>query len=365
MDNKKPMHSSRAVFSLMIFICSIIAATVLKVAASIILPFIIAVLLTFVTFPIILLLDKLRIPRIVSILLIVIIIIAGMGLFGMVLFTSGKMIVEQYPQYEGRFKEIYDWVANLFDLPNDEALTLWQNLWDQEAIRNFVRNFTFSLSNNFFIFLSSALLSVFFVVFLLLEAGFFGDKLKIAFDERLDRIDRMGNDIITQVSKYLAAKFVISLANGIIFAVAFYLVGLEFAIVWGVLQFMLNFIPTLGSIFSGAVISLFALIQFWPDPTPVIIVVIIVLATNMILGNIIDPKVIGDNVGISPLMVMISLAIWGYIWGFAGMVLAVPMTVIIKIICENIPVMEPISILVSSRKSVLKKKLEIEKNEAH
>jgi predicted PurR-regulated permease PerM len=84
-------------------------------------------------------------------------------------------------------------------------------------------------------------------------------------------------------------------------------------------------------------------------------VVGIVLVVNLILCNIFDPKIIGDHVGISPLMVMISLSIWGYIWGFAGMILAVPMTVIIKIVCENIPILEPVSILIGTRKAVVKK----------
>jgi len=70
------------------------------------------------------------------------------------------------------------------------------------------------------------------------------------------------------------------------------------------------------------------------------------------LCNIFDPRIIGNHVGISPLIILVSLSIWGYIWGFAGMLLSVPMTVIIKIICENIPFMEPVSILIGSRKSV-------------
>jgi predicted PurR-regulated permease PerM len=114
----------------------------------------------------------------------------------------------------------------------------------------------------------------------------------------------------------------------------------------------MNFIPNIGSIVTGVAISLSALIQFWPEPGPVILVVVVVLVVNLILCNIFDPKIVGDHVGISPLIVLASLVIWGWIWGFAGMILAVPMTVIIKIVCENIPIMEPVSILIGSRKSV-------------
>jgi predicted PurR-regulated permease PerM len=95
----------------------------------------------------------------------------------------------------------------------------------------------------------------------------------------------------------------------------------------------------------------------------VILIVTIIFAVNMILGNMLDPKIIGEHVGISPVIVLVSLAIWGYIWGFAGMILAVPMTVIIKIICENIPIMEPLSVLIGTRRSVHAKKTEQEKPE--
>jgi len=353
---KKPLHSNRAVFFMMVFICIIIAATVLKIASTVILPFTIAALLAFVMFPLIKTLDKIRFPRTLSILIVVIIIVSGMYLFGMVLFTSGKMIIEQYPQYEDRFKVIYDWIAEIFELPNNEELSFLQNLWDQEAIRLWVRDFTISFSNTSVKFLSSAVLVVLFMVFILMEANYFNDKIKKAYRNRLEKIDRMGNEVIAQVTRYLGAKFLISLANGIIFAVSFHLIGLEFALVWGVIQFLLNFIPTLGSIAAGVGISLFALVQFWPEPGPIIMVVAIILVVNLVLCNIFDPKIIGEHVGISPLVILISLSIWGFIWGFAGMLLAVPMTVIIKIVCENIPILEPMSILIGSRRSVQAKK---------
>jgi len=355
-------NSGRAIFFLMVLICCILAGAVLKITASIILPFTIAALLASVMYPLVKLMDKFRCPRFLSIFLAVIIIVTGLYIIGMVFFTSGRMIVAQYPKYESRLTEIYIWAARLFELPYDQDLSFWQNIWGQLGIRTWVRNFTFSFSNIFLRFIATAGLVVLFMVFLLVEAGYFKKKLEKAFENRSDRINRMGHDLMAQVTRYLAAKFLISLANGLIFAVSFHLIGLEFAVVWGVVQFLLNFIPTLGSIVAGTAISLFALIQFWPQPAPVILVIAIVLVVNM-LCNLLDPKIIGDHVGISPLMIMLSLVIWGWIWGFAGMVLAVPMTVIIKIVCENIPFMEPVSILLGSKKSVYAKKAEQGKQE--
>jgi len=345
---------------MMVFICVIFAAAVLKIASTVILPFTIAVLLAFVTSPLIKMLEKIRCPLSLSILLIVFIIIIGMYIFGMVLFSSGRMIIMYLPKYTNRFNDIYNWLAQILDLPNNQDLSFYQNLWGQEGIRTFVRNFTISSSSIFFRFISSALLVVLFMVFLLVEASFFRDKLLLAFENRIGRIDRMGEDIISQVSRYLAAKFLISLGNGVILAILLSFAKLEFAIVWGVIQFIMNFIPSLGSIVVGVIVSFFALLQFWPEPGPVILVISIILGTN-IITYVLDPKIIGDNVRISPLVVLASVAIWGYIWGFAGMILAVPMMVIIKIVCENIPIMESVSILMGSKRSTLIRKMENEK----
>jgi len=348
---------------MMIFICVVFSIAALKIASTVILPFTIAVLLAFVMSPLLKAMEKIHCPVYLSILLVVFIIITGMYIFGLVLFSTGRVVVMRIPNYEHRFNEIYNWLARLLDLPNNQELSFWQNLWGQEMIRTFVRNFTISSSNIFFKFISSALLVVLFLVFLLLEASFFRDKLMIAFENRIGRIDRIGNDIMFQIARYLAAKFIISLANGIILAICLSFAKLEFAIVWGVIQFILNFIPTLGSIFVGVIVSLFAILQFWPDPGPVILVISILLGLN-IITSVLDPKIIGDNMLISPLVVLASVAIWGYIWGFAGMVLAVPMMVIIKIVCENIPIMEPVSILMGSKRSTYARKAENEKTPA-
>jgi predicted PurR-regulated permease PerM len=356
----KNFNAGRANFFLLVFICVIIGGGVLKITSPVVLPLTIAILLAFVLYPMVLVLEKIHIPRMVSISLAVILIVAGLYIFGMVLFSSGRVILSRYPQYENRLTEIYVWLSQYFDLSYNTELSFMQNLWNQIGIRSQIRTLTFSLSSIFVDFLKNALLVVLFVAFLLVEASQFNEKLDMAFNKRSDRIKRMGADVMRQVTRYLAAKFLISLANGVIFAIALGLVGMEFAIVWGVIQFLLNFIPVLGSLAAGVGISLFALIQFWPAPGPIILVVIIVLGTNIILGNIVDPKVIGDNTGISPFVVVASLGIWGWIWGFAGMVLAVPMMVIIRIICENFPFLEPISILLGSRKAVLAKQAALE-----
>jgi predicted PurR-regulated permease PerM len=258
-----------------------------------------------------------------------------------------------YPKYEARLTEIYVWAARFFELSYDDQLSFFENLWSQIGIRNRVRLITLSLSNNFFFFSRDALMVILFMVFLLLEAVFFKEKLDRAFEgERAGQIKKISADVMTQVTRYLSIKFIISLVTGLVVGICLRIVGVEFAVIWGLIQFILNFIPTIGSIAIGLVITLFSLVQFWPDPMPVAATALIMLGTNLLLGSIMEPKIMGDNLGLSPLVVLLSLMIWSWLWGFAGLILAVPMMVIVKIVCENIPVLEPISILLGSRKAV-------------
>ncbi|MDR3144795.1 MAG: AI-2E family transporter [Treponema sp.] len=355
----KSFNSGRANFFLVGFIACIMAGAVLKITATVILPFTIALLLALVMHPMVNFLEKHRIPRIFSIILAVCFIIIGLYFLGMILFSSGRTILSLYPKYEERLTEIYIRVGQFFELSYDEHLTFFENLWSQLGIRTQIRNTTLSLSNTFIIFLKDAFMVALFVVFLLIEAAHFRQKIDLAFEnKRSGQILKIGADVIRQVTRYLSTKFLISLATGAIVTLGLGLIGLEFAPVWGCIQFILNFIPNIGSIAVGVGASLFALLQFWPEPGPVVMTALVMLGVNMILGNVLEPKIMGDNLGLSPIVVLFSLMIWGWLWGFAGMILAVPMTVIAKILCENIPVLEPLSIILGSNKALSPRKPE-------
>jgi predicted PurR-regulated permease PerM len=166
----------------------------------------------------------------------------------------------------------------------------------------------------------------------------------------------MINDIIQQVTKYISVKFFISFLTGLLVSVGALAVDLDFPIIWGFLACILNFIPNFGSIFSGVFTTAFAVLQFWPEPTRVIITGSIMLGVNQILGNFIEPRVQGRNLGLSPFLILVSLSVWGWIWGFVGMILAVPMLVILKIVCENISELRPLSIMMGSASSIGKTK---------
>ena len=352
-DRFQHFNSGRVNFFLVATITTILVGAVLKITASVVLPFTVAVLLALVTSPLVKILGKLRIPRGISIFLVLIMLLTGLFSVGIVLYNSGRTILTVYPKYEARITEIYIWAARLFELPYDEHLSIIENLWGHIGVRNRVRIMTLSLTNTFLNFLMDAVLVAIFMIFLLSEASFFRRKLHTAFEGgRASKISKISSDIMVKVSRYLSIKFFISVANGVILGIGLWIIGVEFAVVWGIVQFIANFIPNFGSIAVGVAATSFSLIQFWPNPAPVIATALVILGMNLILSYFVDPKVMGDNLGLSPLVIVLSLLIWGWLWGFTGLILAVPMMVITKIICENIPVLEPISVLLGSRKAL-------------
>ncbi|MGN1164724.1 MAG: AI-2E family transporter, partial [Candidatus Ornithospirochaeta sp.] len=132
--------------------------------------------------------------------------------------------------------------------------------------------------------------------------------------------------------------------------------GMDFPLVWGVLTFLLNFIPTIGSIVGTIMATLVAAIQFLPSWSKVFLLFFLFLATQMILGNVIDPKLQGVQLNLSPLVILVMLSLWGYVWGIVGMFLAVPITSVIQVICANIPSLRPVAILLSSGPSLKRNK---------
>jgi predicted PurR-regulated permease PerM len=124
------------------------------------------------------------------------------------------------------------------------------------------------------------------------------------------------------------------------------MVGVDFASFWAVLIFLLNFIPTIGSIIATAFPSLLALVQF-ETAGPFFITISILTAIQFSIGSLIEPKLMGNRLNLSPLVILLSLGLWGSIWGIPGMFLCVPITVIIMIICAYFPETRPIAVALS------------------
>ena len=364
---KKLTNFARPIFILLLFLCTIVGATVLKLTSSVLIPLTIAVLVSLVFEPVLNKLNKkFKIPWAIGIIIILIILMISISLIGTLLFNSVKTVLSMYPKYEERITFIYQTIAQLFQLPYDAENSLFVNLWSQLGVRKAVQDFALNFSTSLIGFMKDFVMVCLFAFFFMLELKYFRPKIEYAFevarenatlqnnvnpeDEKKSkgRISGIITDIIQQVTKYVSVKFFISLLTAVLAYLGCLLVGLDFPIIWAFIAFVLNFIPNFGSIISVIGTTAFAVLQFWPNPGRMIIVLIFMTAINFCLGNIIEPRVQGKNLGLSPFVIIASLSMWGYIWGFVGLILAVPMMVTLKIICENFSILQPISIFIGN-----------------
>jgi AI-2 transport protein TqsA len=180
--------------------------------------------------------------------------------------------------------------------------------------------------------MSTAFLVALITVFLLLESTHFRVKLHLALGKSGEDLDWFAT-VLTEVQEYLALKTVISAATGLLIGLAAWLLGVDFALLWGLLAFFLNFIPNVGSILAAVPAVLVALLQHGIGTALGLAGVF--LAVNMLVGNLIEPAIFGRRLGLSTLVVVLSLVFWGWVWGPVGMFLSVPLAMVTKIVLDH------------------------------
>ena len=190
-----------------------------------------------------------------------------------------------------------------------------------------------------------------YVIFLLIEQKGFGAKIEalVAHDPRkVARIRRVLGRINADVRTYIWVKTLLSAATGGISYAVMIAVGVDLAAFWAVLIFLLNYIPTIGSILGIVCPALLTLVQFEDPLTPFLVVTSLLAITQIVLGNAIEPRMMGRSLSISPLVILVSLMLWGSVWGVIGMFLSVPITVIAMIVMAQFEPTRPVAILLSS-----------------
>jgi predicted PurR-regulated permease PerM len=180
------------------------------------------------------------------------------------------------------------------------------------------------------------------MTFLLLEAADFRLKLQAAWGNSFTSGNGF-NEVAAKVQRYLALKTLISLATGVLISLWTHFLGLDFPLLWGLIAFLLNYVPSIGSIIAAVPAVLLAILQL--GGIGALWVALGFVVTNLVLGNIVEPRLMGRTLGLSPLVVFLSLLFWGWLWGPAGMLLSVPLTVIAKILLESSEGGRPIAVL--------------------
>jgi AI-2 transport protein TqsA len=181
--------------------------------------------------------------------------------------------------------------------------------------------------------LTNAFLILMVVIFILLEASTFPQKLRrLSPDPEKFDLSRV-EEFMKTVNQYMVIKTVISIITGILIALFLWILGIDYPLLWGLLAFALNYIPNIGSILAGMPAVLLALIQF--GLLRGLIVALGYLAVNLVMGNMVEPRYMGKGLGLSTLVVFLSLLFWGWLLGPVGMLLSVPLTMTVKIALDS------------------------------
>ncbi len=325
-----------------LFIIALVAAgSVLRLTGGIFIPFVIALLLSFVFSPVVSYLVDRRIPRFIAISLVLLLFLAFGFLIVLIVYSSFQSLLREFPKYQERFNELIQFLILRFNLPED--------IVGQLEILRTVRNALLAVSGNFMSFASGFIVVLIFLLFLLMEKPYVRRKIKLAVkDETTRTLSRVLIHINSQIARYVAVKIFVSSLTALIVFISFSLIGVDFPFIWGVLTFLFNFIPSIGSVAITIISVTFAMVQFLPEWNYVIAVFASMGGAQFVIGNVLDPKMLGDRLNLSPVVILLSLLMWGWLWGIAGLFLAVPLTVALKIVFENVPGLESFGILMGT-----------------
>ena len=219
-------------------------------------------------------------------------------------------------------------MSDLIAFLNQKGIDISDNLVfeniDPGAVMNLASGMLSGLGNM----LSNSFLILLTVIFILLEASTFPEKFKSAFGSSDTSLEKW-NLFLHNVNSYMAIKTWVSMVSGILTSIWLLVLGVDFAILWGVLAFLFNYVPNIGSIIAAIPPILLALVQH--DSTTAFLTAAGYLILNIVMGNVVEPRYLGRDLGLSTPVVFLSLVFWGWVLGPVGMFLSIPLTMTVKI----------------------------------
>lgn len=354
-DEAKKLQATRI---LLTAAAVVILVTGLKLGQSFFVPVLLAGFIATVSFPITSWLRKRRVPMPIAVLLTVLVDFAFMtGVVIIVITLTGdlesKWQDRYYPAMNSKIDEVRETAVGVLEnLKIPDARKTVDNYATIKIPAQIGKNFDpFDLGKDVAVrvlgFLGSTLLILILTVFMLSEARMFGRRVNAVLEARGPNLDRLMNST-ADIQRYLAMKTVVSLATGVLAGFLCWAAGLDFYILWGILAFALNFIPVLGSIIAGVPPFIVA---FLVDGGPSALAVGVgYISINIFLGNFLEPMLMGRRFGLSTLVVIISVLFWGFIWGPVGMFLAVPLTMVLKVMLDNSDELRWIAVAITKEK---------------
>ncbi len=272
--------------------------------------------------------EQRRIPSVLAVSIVLSAMVVLLLSLGVVVGMSLNKFSDTVPSYQARAQEMLLALKPLLETKgiviSDEVLLTYVN---PGAVMSLTADVFTALSSG----VSNILLILFIVVFILLEASSFPAKLRSVLGNpqaAFPELTKFFNDI----KRYMVIKTLISLLAGTLAAIWLTILGVDFPILWGVLAFLLHFIPNVGFVLAALPPVLFALVQY--GGTSAVLSAAGYLVIGMVFGNIVEPKIMGLRLGLSPLVVFVSVIVWGNLLGLVGALLCVPLTMIVRLGCD-------------------------------
>jgi AI-2 transport protein TqsA len=347
------MNESRRYLAIQTFALPFLAVAAvtafLYFASPIVIPVIIAASLAYILSPAVSLLKKLKIPHALAVILVLLISFFIIGAIGYLLFAQTNSLIQDLPMYWNSIVEFSTQLLNEYKafLPQTGNLDLRSfQLKDFSGVTKYLfRGISSTVSLLFSLFLI-----LFLTFFILNDQDMLKEKLISAFGKsEKETAGNILSEINKQIRAFLLVKFATSAGLAVIFTIGLLIIGVNYAYIWGPIAGLLNLIPYIGSIIGAIPPLIVAGVEF-KAIMPMIWVLLLFVIFQNLEGNIISPKLIGDKLNLSPLAVLVSVMFWTWLWGAIGIILAIPITASIKVICDNVESLEPIGILLGGKK---------------
>ena len=325
----------------LIMACVVVILAGVKAASVVLVPFLLSIFIAIAVSPLINYSSRFKVPRWLSVtLVILLIVVIGFMLAGLITQSLAEFRAN-LPTYKLQLAEEFAWIVHKLAFINihidENIVTSYLDPgMAMTMATNFITGMGAVLSNVFLILLT--------VIFMLFEAETMPKRVHVALsdpDMNLTHIDRF----LQSVNQYLVIKMLVSVATGVVIGLWLYALGVDHYMLWAVLSFMLNFIPNIGSIIAAVPAVLMAFVEFGFVQAGLAGLGFILV--NMVMGNLIEPRFMGKGLGLSTLVVFLSLIFWGWLLGTVGMLLSVPLTMVVKIGLESQPSTRWLAILLS------------------
>lgn len=337
------MRLDRIAYTLVASIAIVVVLIYLK---SILIPFVFAVIVWFLIREVKVLINRSRfgaekLPNWIKNLVAFAAILGVIVVVSKLLANNVEQMSHSLPQYQANVEEVVAQINEVANIDLEQELRAYSGEADfSGVIRDVFNSLSAAVGEIFMVIL--------YVLFLMGEERMLPIKFRKLYQDKesYKSAREVVDDINESIGRYLSMKTLVSLITGTLSYIALLIIGIDFPMFWAILIFLLNYIPTIGSLVATLFPAFMALLQFG-EPTPALIVLVTVGGIQMIIGNYIEPRLMGRTLNISALVVLLALAFWGVIWGVTGMFLSVPVTVILIILFSRFPSTRAIAVLLS------------------